>query len=87
MILLIKPTLESSRMAKVAKNIAVIGAGYTGLVAGVRLAEAGHKITILERGDQIGGLASGFKVEGSSLERGYHHLFHYYYSKNQTNFQ
>ncbi|OGL34600.1 hypothetical protein A3F65_00690 [Candidatus Saccharibacteria bacterium RIFCSPHIGHO2_12_FULL_47_16b] len=62
-------------MAKVAKNIAVIGAGYTGLVAGVRLAEAGHKITILERGDQIGGLASGFKVEGSSLERGYHHLF------------
>lgn len=57
------------------KNIAIIGAGYTGLVAAYRLAQKGNKVTILERGPVIGGLASDFKVEGASLERAYHHLF------------
>jgi protoporphyrinogen oxidase len=57
------------------QHVAIIGAGYTGLVAALRLAEAGCVVTILERGSVIGGLASGFKVEGVSLERAYHHLF------------
>lgn len=56
-------------------SVVVIGAGYTGLVAALRLAQAGKKVTILERGMTIGGLASDFTVEGSSLERAYHHLF------------
>ncbi len=57
------------------KSFVIIGAGYTGLTAALKLAEAGHKVTILERGTIIGGLASDFKVEGASLERAYHHLF------------
>lgn len=57
------------------KNIVIIGSGYTGLVAALRLAEKGHTVTILERGNVVGGLASDFKVEGASLERAYHHLF------------
>lgn len=57
------------------KNIAIVGAGYTGLVAALRLAQKGHTVTILERGTTIGGLASDFTVEGASLERAYHHLF------------
>jgi protoporphyrinogen oxidase len=57
------------------KQSVVIGAGYTGLVAALRLAQAGHKVTVLERGPVVGGLASDFKVEGASLERAYHHLF------------
>lgn len=56
-------------------HIAVVGGGYTGMVAALRLAEAGHKVSILERGAVLGGLASDFKVEGASLERAYHHLF------------
>lgn len=57
------------------KDIAIIGAGYTGLTAAYRLAQDGHRVTIYEKGPTIGGLASDFKVEGSSLERAYHHIF------------
>lgn len=57
------------------KKIVIIGAGYTGLVAAYRLAKKGNKVTILEKGQTIGGLASDFVVEGGSLERAYHHLF------------
>lgn len=56
-------------------NVVIIGAGYTGLVAAYKLALKGKTVTILERGSVVGGLASDFSVEGSSLERAYHHLF------------
>jgi len=57
------------------KKVVVVGAGYTGLIAAYRLAQKGHKVTIMEAGDTVGGLASDFTVEGASLERAYHHLF------------
>lgn len=57
------------------RNIVVVGAGYTGLVTALRLSEAGHKVTILERNSSIGGLASDFTINGTSLERAYHHIF------------
>lgn len=62
-------------MKKYTNSTVIIGAGYTGLVAALRLAEKGNKVTVLERGTTIGGLASDFTVEGGSLERAYHHLF------------
>lgn len=57
------------------KKVVIIGGGYTGLTAALRLAEKGHSVTIYEKGPVLGGLASDFKVEGASLERAYHHLF------------
>lgn len=62
-------------MTKSQQTTVVVGAGYTGLIAALRLAEKGQKVVILERGTTIGGLASDFIVEGGSLERAYHHLF------------
>jgi len=58
-------------------NIAIIGAGFTGLSAGYYLSKAGVDVTIFEVGDKPGGLASGFteKKWKWSLEAHYHHLF------------
>jgi protoporphyrinogen oxidase len=56
-------------------SIAVVGGGFTGLVAALRLADKGHAVELFERGETLGGLASGFQLHGTSIERAYHHLF------------
>lgn len=62
-------------MSKDQRRVAVIGAGYTGLVAAYRLAQKGYKVEIFEAGRYPGGLAGDFKIEGEPLEIAYHHLF------------
>lgn len=57
------------------KRVAIIGAGFTGLAAGYRLAQKGHDVVIFEKSSDIGGLAGGFTIEGAPLEKAYHHLF------------
>ncbi len=56
-------------------KIAVIGAGATGLAAAYHASKAGHNVTIFERNNEIGGLAASIDVQGTRLERYYHHLF------------
>ncbi len=58
-------------------KVAIIGAGFTGLAAGVELVDAGAEVTIYEADKKPGGLAVGFSVSGWdwSLERYYHHIF------------
>lgn len=56
-------------------KIAIVGAGLTGLVAGYRLSQKGHKVTIFEKSDDIGGLMGGFEINGTSIEKAYHHIF------------
>lgn len=58
-------------------DIAIIGAGVTGLSAAYDLLKAGYKVTIYEGSDHTGGLASGFQDENWEwpLEHFYHHLF------------
>lgn len=57
------------------KNIAIIGGGYTGLTIAYRLCKAGHKVTIFEKEDCVGGLASGFVMDGLPLEKIWHFLY------------
>ena len=59
------------------KQIAIIGAGFGGLAAAYELAKAGHKVTIYESADHVGGLAAGFKEPHWewSVEEFYHHWF------------
>ena len=58
-------------------NIAIIGAGFTGLSAAYKLLEKGHKITLFEKDSFPGGLAVGFKDKNWEwpLEKHYHHWF------------
>lgn len=58
-------------------KIAIIGAGFTGLTAGLKLSQKGHLVTIFEKENQVGGLAVGFKNPNWewSLEKHYHHWF------------
>jgi protoporphyrinogen oxidase len=57
-------------------RVAVIGAGVTGLVAALRLGEAGHECDVYERWPGLGGQAATLDVgDGILLERYYHHWF------------
>ena len=58
-------------------DIAIIGAGFSGMSAAFDLIRQGHKVTIFEADDHVGGLAAGFKEPGWdwSVERFYHHWF------------
>ena len=58
-----------------AKKIAIVGAGYTGLMIGYRLVQKGYKVTIFEKEDFVGGLTSGFKLDSVPLEKIWHFLY------------
>jgi protoporphyrinogen oxidase len=56
-------------------RIGILGGGALGLAAALRLVQAGHQVTVIEREPQLGGLAAGFSVGPSALEKFYHHIF------------
>ncbi len=53
-------------------HYAVIGAGPMGLAAAHHLAEQGHRVTVLDGDDRIGGMSAAFDFAGLKLERYYH---------------
>ena len=67
------------------RHYVVIGGGIAGLASAVWLAEAGKKVTLLERRGSLGGRTHAMKVEQVDdlpddgqhvIASGYHHLFH-----------
>lgn len=57
-------------------RILIVGGGFTGLTAALRLAQRGGcEITLVEQAAELGGLAAGFQMAGTSLEKTYHYLF------------
>lgn len=58
-------------------NVAIVGGGFTGLTAAYELTKRGHKVTLFEHYDHLGGLAWGFRQKNWDwhLEAAYHHLF------------
>ena len=58
-------------------DVAVIGAGFTGLVAAFRLSQRDQQVTVFEKENFVGGLAAGFKRKNWDwhLEDFFHHFF------------
>jgi protoporphyrinogen oxidase len=57
------------------KHICIVGGGFTGLAAALDLSSAGYKVTVIEKDEQVGGLASSFRVGDQMLEKFYHHWY------------
>lgn len=51
-------------------NIIVIGSGFGGLGAAIRLAAKGHEVTIFEKRDKIGGRAYVYDINGFKFDGG-----------------
>jgi hydroxysqualene dehydroxylase len=55
-------------------QVAIIGAGYAGLAAGVTLAEAGFAVTVFEASRALGGRARRVEIDGRIIDNGQHIL-------------
>lgn len=64
-------------MMEKGRRIAIVGAGIGGLAAAYDLLQGGHQVTIYEKENFVGGLASGVKELhwDWSVEKYYHHWF------------
>jgi protoporphyrinogen oxidase len=53
-------------------RVGVVGGGVLGISLALRLAQAGAKVTVVERGPSLGGLAGTFDFAGHEVDRFYH---------------
>src|SRR5262245_51197319 len=58
-------------------DVAIIGAGMSGLAAGIRLAHFGKKVCIFERHNAPGGLNSFYAIAGRKYDVGLHAMTNY----------
>ena len=54
----------------------VLGGGLSGIAAALTLAGAGVRVTVVERGAALGGLAGSLEQDGHFYPLGYHHILH-----------
>ena len=55
-------------------NVAIIGAGVSGLTIAYKLAKQGKKVIIIEKEKEIGGMLRSIKREDYNIEAFYHHI-------------
>ena len=56
------------------KKVIILGAGISGLTAGITLLEKGFDVTIIEKNNDVGGLCSGYFVNGHYIDACLHWL-------------
>lgn len=58
-------------------DVVIIGAGMSGLAAGIRLAHFGRKVCIFERHNAVGGLNGFYSIAGRKFDVGLHAVTNY----------
>ena len=53
-------------------SVAVVGGGILGMTAAYRLAQAGVRVSVFERSNDLGGLVGSFDFDGRDVDRFYH---------------
>ncbi|MCA2998675.1 MAG: FAD-dependent oxidoreductase [Rhodocyclaceae bacterium] len=66
--------MSQAKEACAGANIAVIGGGYSGMAAAVRVVELGANVTVFEAGPVLGGRARRIEYQGHTLDNGQHIL-------------
>eukprot|EP01036_Dinobryon_divergens_P041180 gene41180-54556_t len=66
----VTPTLPPETGSDPRPHAVVIGSGFGGLAAAVRLGARGYRVTVLERLEQYGGRASVFRQDGFVFDAG-----------------
>jgi protoporphyrinogen oxidase len=59
-------------MEATAPRVGVVGGGVLGISLALRLAQQGARVTVIERGPSLGGLAGTFDFGGHEVDRFYH---------------
>lgn len=54
------------------KDWGIIGGGMLGMTLALRLVQDGHKVTIYESADKVGGLTSSWEMDGAVWDKYYH---------------
>jgi len=60
---------------QIAKKVAIVGGGFTGITTAYRLSLQGYEVTVFEAGQVLGGLAGGCSILGKPVEKAYHFLY------------
>ncbi len=59
-------------MSHTPARVGIVGGGILGVSLALRLAQVGARVTVIERGDSLGGLAGTFDFNGHEVDRFYH---------------
>src|SRR5947209_16957005 len=69
------PTCSGFNWRNRLMDAVIVGAGFTGLAAALRLSRKGYSVRVVDQDEQPGGLAGSFRVGNERLEKFYHHWF------------
>ena len=67
---------NSTSSSPASPSAVVLGGGLSGIAAALTLAGAGLRVTVVERGASLGGLAGSLEQDGHFYPLGYHHILH-----------
>lgn len=56
-------------------KVIILGGGLAGLAAADKLLDQKHDVTVLEKENYLGGMASSFEHDGVRIPKHYHHIF------------